>query len=620
MKMSKNNITAVILAGGKGRRLGGQDKGLVIYKDRPLIEHVLERIKPQVNSILINANRNKDIYASYAYPVINDEMQDYQGPLAGFSTAMNVVTTDYIITLPCDGPLFPHDLVSRMLTALDNHPERIVVARDGKRLQPVYALIPLALQSSLNTFLASNDRKIDHWYAKHDFITVDFSDVPNAFANINTEEQRQELEKAMSDKKQTSCADPSEPDAISVMTAKKRILDEIKPITAREKIALRSCLNRFLAEDIHSSVDVPPHINSAMDGYAIAGEDLPRNEPQNYPVIGTSYAGKASTESHQQGQVFRIMTGGVMPQGTDTVVMQEQVEVIDDNTIRLKPEHKSGQNVRQKGEDIRIGQKLLSKGKQITPADLGILASLGISELDVYRRPRIAFFSTGDELRSIGEALGEGEIYDSNRYTLFGMLKQLDTDIIDMGVIPDQKDSIRQAFISASNMADVVITSGGVSVGEADYIKPTLKELGNAHFWKIAMKPGRPLTFGELAKQYGSAWFFGLPGNPVAVMVTFMQFVQPALHYLASGIQKQTVTLSATCTSKLYKRAGRTEFQRGIFEQSTDGKLSVKRTGKQGSGILTSMSLANCFILLPEESTGAEEGDQVEIQPFSGTI
>ncbi len=196
MKMSKNNITAVILAGGKGRRLGGQDKGLVIYKDRPLIEHVLERIKPQVNSILINANRNKDIYASYAYPVINDEMQDYQGPLAGFSTAMNVVTTDYIITLPCDGPLFPHDLVSRMLTALDNHPERIVVAHDGKRLQPVYALIPLALQTSLNTFLASDDRKIDHWYAKHDFITVDFSDVPNAFANINTEEQRQELEKS----------------------------------------------------------------------------------------------------------------------------------------------------------------------------------------------------------------------------------------------------------------------------------------------------------------------------------------------------------------------------------------------------------------------------------------
>jgi molybdopterin molybdotransferase len=200
------------------------------------------------------------------------------------------------------------------------------------------------------------------------------------------------------------------------------------------------------------------------------------------------------------------------------------------------------------------------------------------------------------------------------------MLKQLDAEIIDMGVIPDKKDAIKEAFIQASNSADVVITSGGVSVGEADYIKPTLKQLGEAHFWKIAMKPGRPLTFGKLAEAHGAAWFFGLPGNPVAVMVTFMQFVQPALHYLASGLPKPPMTLNARCTSKLYKRAGRTEFQRGILEQAADGSLSVKRTGKQGSGILTSMSLANCFIRLAEESTGAEPGDLVEIQAFAGTL
>jgi len=299
--------------------------------------------------------------------------------------------------------------------------------------------------------------------------------------------------------------------------------------------------------------------------------------------------------------------------------MQENVTT-DGDRIIIGSTHKAGQNVRQAGEDIAKGSAVLSAGKKISAADLGILASLGISEVRVYRRPRVAFFSTGDELRSIGESLSEGEIYDSNRYTLFAMLKELDVDILDMGVIGDTQKAIHDAFVSASEMADIVITSGGVSVGEADFIKPTLKALGDTHFWKISMKPGRPLTFGQLNKEIGGAWFFGLPGNPVAVMVTFLQFVKPAITYLASGNIEQPITLSAQCTSKLYKRSGRTEFQRGIFEQADNGQLSVKRTGKQGSGILTSMSIANCFIHLPEDSEGAEEGDTVEILPFSGAI
>lgn len=421
-------------------------------------------------------------------------------------------------------------------------------------------------------------------------------------------------------KQQSSCADPFEPDAISVGQARNRIIDDINPLKATQKVNLRSSLNRYLAEEIISPIDVPSHINSAMDGYAIRGDDLPIRGHQIYKVIGTAYAGQPFQGSCEKGQAIRIMTGGVMPKGTDTVIMQEQVEVIDDQQIQLNPGHKAGQNVRQAGEDIAKGSCILSPGKKISAADLGILASLGISEVAVFRRPRVAFFSTGDELRSIGEHLAEGEIYDSNRYTLFAMLKELDVEILDMGVIGDTREAIREAFISASEMADVVITSGGVSVGEADFIKPTLKELGNTNFWKISMKPGRPLTFGQLNKDIGGAWFFGLPGNPVAVMVTFLQFVKPAITYLACGSIEKPITLSAHCTSKLYKRSGRTEFQRGIFEQAESGQLMVKRTGKQGSGILTSMSIANCFIHLPEDSDGAEIGDIVKILPFSGSI
>lgn len=414
----------------------------------------------------------------------------------------------------------------------------------------------------------------------------------------------------------TSCADDFEPTALSVTEARNQIINEIDPVSGILKRDLRSCLGCYLAEDIYSPIDVPSHINSAMDGYAIAGSDLPTDEPKSYTVCGTSFAGIPSAEPYKQGQVIRIMTGGVIPEGTNTVVMQEQVEVIDESTIRLKSEHKTGQNVRQAGEDIAKGTKVLTEGRRITPADLGIIASFGLSELRVYRRPRVAFFSTGDELRSIGETLEEGEIFDSNRYTLFGMLKELPVDIIDMGVIHDDKDSIRDAFIQASEMADFVITSGGVSVGEADYIKPTLKELGDTHFWKIRMKPGRPLTFGTLNGGTHPSYFFGLPGNPVAVMVTFLQFVGPAIRYFSSGELLKPITLKAESTSKLYKRSGRTEFQRGIFEQDDAGNLLVKRTGKQGSGILTSMSIANCFIVLDEDSTGCEIGDTVKIQTF----
>ena len=416
--------------------------------------------------------------------------------------------------------------------------------------------------------------------------------------------------------KPTSCLDPFEADAISVADAKQTIFDKITPIQGSVKVALRDALNQYLAEDIISTINVPPHINAAMDGYALAGEDLPTDEAISYKVTGASFAGVPSENTYEKGSVVRIMTGAVMPTSTDTVVPQEVVEISDDGNVKIDTQQRVGQNVRYPGEDIEKGATLFKKGHRVSPADLGIIASLGKGEVNILRRPRVAFFSTGDELKSIGETLGEGDIYDSNRYTLFALLKNLDVEIIDLGVIRDTKEAIEQAFISAAELADIVITSGGVSVGEADFIKPTLKKLGDTHFWKIAMKPGRPLTFGS----YHDSWFFGLPGNPVAVMVTFMQFVQPAINYLASGAIKSEIMIKAKCDQDIKKRPGRTEYIRAIVAQSENGELDVKLTGKQGSGILMSMSLANCFIHLPVESNGVTASEMVEIMPFKSIL
>jgi molybdopterin molybdotransferase len=409
-----------------------------------------------------------------------------------------------------------------------------------------------------------------------------------------------------------SCADDREPDVLSVDEARQHIMQEISPISAAQKVAIRSALGRILAEDVTSPVNVPSHTNSAMDGYALKGTDLVKGV-NVLDCIGIAYAGKPFKGETHTEQCVRIMTGAPTPAGTDTVVMQEQTEILTDGKIRILGKHRTGQNVRQAGEDIACGSVILKQGHQILPADLGVLASLGIGELSVRRRPRVAFFSTGDELRSLGEVLREGEIYDSNRYSLYGMLTRLELEILDLGVIPDQPAAVRDAFAMATTMADVVITSGGVSVGEADYVKQVLDEFGQIEFWKIAMKPGRPLTFGHL----GDSLFFGLPGNPVAVMVTFYQFVQPAIRYLAGGKPHLPFTLHASCTHSLHKRRGRTEFLRGVLQQTRQGELQVTVTGRQGSGILSSMSRSNCFIVLPENSADVEIGSLVAVQPFA---
>ncbi len=415
---------------------------------------------------------------------------------------------------------------------------------------------------------------------------------------------------------QASCAEDYDPNSMPVAKARAFIHQFLTPVDGVLRVPVRSALGRVLAEDLNSPVDVPSHRNSAMDGWAMRGADLKPGEDTTLQEIGTSFAGKPFAGKVAAGQCVRIMTGGVVPEGADTVVMQERAQA-NGKSVTFAAGAKTGQNVRQAGEDIAAGSVALRRGRIVRPAELGLIASLGVGEVAVYRPLRVAFFSTGDELKSIGAALGEGEIYDSNRYTLHGMLTRLGCEPLDMGVVRDEPKLIERAFREAAANADVVITSGGVSVGEADFVKGILGELGEVVFWKIAMKPGRPLAYGKV----GGAHFFGLPGNPVSVMVTFYQFVRDALLTLSGANPVEPIpTFTATCSARLKKAPGRTEFQRGILSRGADGSLSVRPTGEQGSGILKSMSDANCFIILGDTTGNVEPGTLVEVQPLEGVV
>lgn len=418
------------------------------------------------------------------------------------------------------------------------------------------------------------------------------------------------------DARALSCADDYDPNSMPVAKAREVIARFLSPVTAVERVGVRAALGRVLAEDVVSPLDVPAHDNSAMDGYAVRHADLKADGEVTLKMAGTSFAGAPYRGEVKPGECVRIMTGGVVPAGTDTIVMQEHVKA-DRERVTIGKGHRKGQNLRKAGEDLATGQVALKRGAALRPADIGLISSLGIGEVSVYRRLRVAFFSTGDELVSIGAQPGPGQIFDSNRYTIHGMLTRLDCEVLDMGVIRDDPKLLEKAFRDAAGAADVVITSGGVSVGEADFVKALLEKLGEVVFWKIAMKPGRPLAYGKI----GSAHFFGLPGNPVSVMVTFYQFVRDALLRLSGRDPvPELPTFKVPCSSSLKKAPGRTEFQRGILSRDAAGQWSVRVTGEQGSGILRSMSEANCFIILPAEQGNVTPGTPVDVQVLEGIV
>jgi molybdopterin molybdotransferase len=406
--------------------------------------------------------------------------------------------------------------------------------------------------------------------------------------------------------------DVFDPDSLPLDVAIDRILSTLSPVTETTTKAIRKALGRVLAVNVTAPDNVPNHTNSAMDGFALAGNDLSESGLATLTEVGAAFAGKPYLKEVKQGETVRIMTGAVMPSGTDTVAMKEYIEA-SDTCIQLTKAVKLDQNVRAAGEDIKQGQTVLHSGRRITVADLGLLASLGIKQIKVFKKPRVAFFSNGDELKQVGESLALGELYDSNRYTLHGLLKRAGAKLVDLGVAGDSYEAIREAMIVGDKQAQMVITSAGASVGEADYVYDILQELGEVDFWKLAIKPGRPLAFGQL----GNSSFFGLPGNPVSVMVTFALCVRPALAKLSGEAALQPITLNATTLSKLRKRPGRAEYQRAVYKNNPAGELVVEAFDYQGSGVLSSMSVANCFIVLDLQSEGADIGEQVQVLPFS---
>ncbi|MBC7500200.1 MAG: molybdopterin molybdotransferase MoeA, partial [Herminiimonas sp.] len=378
---------------------------------------------------------------------------------------------------------------------------------------------------------------------------------------------------------------------------------------------------RVLAADVISPADVPAHDNSAMDGYAFASSDLTTQTDLTLNVVGTAFAGRRYDGKVGSGECVRIMTGAVMPQGCDTVVPQEFTQMAgDDAVIVVAGTVRAGDNRRLAGEDLALGKPVLAKGKVLRPADLGLLASLGIGQAPVQRRLRVAFFSSGDELRSIGEPLEAGCVYDSNRYTIQAMLARLGCDMLDLGVVKDDPAALDAAFRRGCAEADAIITSGGVSVGAADYTRQIMGLLGDVLFWKIGMRPGRPMAFGQITSNGKQAYVFGLPGNPVAVMVTFYFFVREALLHMMNARQDRLPLMSVRSQSAIRKKPGRTEYQRGILSADHEGRQQVRVTGSQGSGILRSMSEANCMIVLHHEQGNVNAGDMVEVVLFDGLI
>ena len=395
----------------------------------------------------------------------------------------------------------------------------------------------------------------------------------------------------------------------------------VEPVTHTETVGVADTLGRVLAEDVISPVSVPPHDNSAMDGYAFAGAVLSPACETRLRVVGTAYAGAAWRGDCGVGECVKIMTGAVMPARLDTVVPLEFVRDTGSEIVFPAGTVQTGDNRRRLGEDLMAGQPALRQGERIGPAAMGLLASLGISTVAVRRRIRVAYFSTGDEILSLGEPPREGAVYDSNRYTVRGLLTRLGAEMIDMGVVRDDPETLQRAFALAASSADAVITSGGVSVGEADHTKRIMRSLGDVAFWRIAMRPGRPMAVGRMSGHQGrQAVLFGLPGNPVAVMVTFLAFVRPALLHMMGATPSPPVCLKARSVQALRKKPGRTEYQRGRVSTDAHGGLQVALTGNQGSGVLRSMVEANGLIVLHHDQADVAPGDEVDVLMFDGVL
>ncbi|HGS4882266.1 TPA: bifunctional molybdopterin-guanine dinucleotide biosynthesis adaptor protein MobB/molybdopterin molybdotransferase MoeA [Vibrio parahaemolyticus] len=423
----------------------------------------------------------------------------------------------------------------------------------------------------------------------------------------------QDAKAPKSKEKDAACCDTLSPAFLSVVQGQEKILSLVNTVSEIEACKIENAYGRVLAEDIISPINVPQYTNSAMDGYAIRSDDVDRD---SYQIVAEVMAGHAYDQPLEVGQAVKIMTGAPTPRNGDTVVMREQASQEGDKVTFNGANIKAGQNVRQAGEDLAIGSDVFTVGTRLASPEMGMIASLGFGEANVFRKLKVAVFSTGDEVQAPGTEQKANSIYDSNRFTIMGMLEKLGCEILDFGILEDNEQLMIEALENASAQADVVMTSGGVSVGDADYIKLALDKLGQIDFWRINMRPGRPLAFGQINNKP----FFGLPGNPVAVMVSFINFVEPALRKMQGEQGWKPLKVKAIATENLRSRQGRTEFSRGIYELDDTGRLTVRTTGKQGSGILRSMSEANCLIEISPAIDTVKAGESVTIIPLQGRI
>lgn len=616
--IEQHSITGLVLAGGLGTRMGQVDKAMLPLHGQSLLQHIVQRLAPQVGLLAINANTPTEQYAALGLPLWPDDLPGHCGPLAGLQSALRRAGTPYVLSVPCDTPMLPTNLSEKLAAGLLAAEADLAIAvteevdaasgERQRRRHPVFCLVRTSALPQLDAYLASGERKVSAWHGPLRVAEVLFEN-DLAFRNINTPQQLAALQA----------------EGLSVDSAQAMLADAVVPVGEIEQLPVQQALGRVLASDIVSPISVPAHDNSAMDGYALRGADLAAGGSIRLQVVDTVLAGRPGTVAVSSSQCARIMTGAVMPAGCDSVLPQELVaqlvqqagasEIVFDASA-IKP----GANRRFKGEDLMAGQPALRAGKLLGPAELGLVASLGIASVAVRRRLRVAFFSTGDELRPPGEPLVPGAIYDSNRYTLMGMLERLGCELLDMGMVRDHPDALEAALRQACVQADVIITSGGVSSGAADFTREVLARLGQVAFWQLNMRPGRPMAFGTIAANGHSALLLGLPGNPVAVMSTFYFLARPTLLRMmgADGAASALPQLRVPAQAAIRKKRGRTEYQRGIVSVDASGRQQVRVTGAQGSGILRSMSEANCMIVLPEAQGNVAAGELVDIVLFHG--
>ena len=619
-------ITAVVLAGGQGRRMSadgqGRDKALAPLDGRPLIAHVLERLRPQVARILINANGDAARFAGFGLHVVPDAIPGHAGPLAGLHAAMTAADTDWVLTVPCDVPALPHDLVARLVATADAAQAELAVACTGGRPQPVFMLARRALADDLAAFLARGDRKVELWYRSRRHAQADFPD-PAAFANLNTMDDLDAAERTAARARfaRAIAALPAyDPQSLPVAQAQQLIRTLAAPVARTESVPVRDAVGRVLAHDLLSPIDVPAHDNAAMDGFALRGADLLEGAPTRLRIVGRALAGRPWDGTAASGEAVRVMTGAVMPAGLNTVVMHEICTVEaqgDDTFVQVPPGQTPGQNRRSprrgpgRGPDLPAGRP-----RVLEAADAGLIASLGIDRVEVRRRLRVAYFSTGDEVRAPGQPLGPGQIYDSNGVTIGALLARLGVEPIDLGIVGDDPAALEHTLRDAATRADAIVSSGGVSTGEADHTRTLMATLGDVTFWGVAMRPGRPLAVGQV----GGATYFGLPGNPVAAMIAFLFFAREGLLAMAGAAPRPLPMFRVRSAETLRKRPGRTEFQRGVLRTGEDGRPKVALTGSQGSGVLRSMAEADCILVLGHDEGTVQAGDDVTVLPLRGLI